>query len=254
MDLQQPAPLPRLLLVEDDATSRAFFHATLMALPATVDTAGSVADARQLAQANRHALWLIDVNLPDGNGCELLTDLRALHPGVAALAHTADARPATRQMLLQAGFDEVLLKPITANALLAAIRHALGETTPAAATSIETPAADWDEGTALQALNGQSAHVIALRELFIKELPDACTAVTSALHQQDTVALRAQLHKLQASCGFVGAYRLGRAVRQLHQAPESTTAQQQFNAAAGALLSSAKPQAGLNAAKPNVTA
>lgn len=236
MDLQQPAPLPRLLLVEDDATSRAFFHATLMALPATVDTAGSVADARQLAQANRHALWLIDANLPDGNGCELLTHLHARYPGVAALAHTADTSPATRQMLLQAGFDEVLLKPITANALLAAIRHALGETAPAAATSIETPAADWDEGTALQALNGQTAHVIALRELFIKELPDACTAVTSALHQQDTVALRAQLHKLQASCGFVGASRLGRAVRQLHHAPDSAIARQQFDAAASALL------------------
>ena len=45
-----------------------------------------------------------------------------------------------------------------------------------------------------------------------------------------------QLHRLQASCGFVGASRLGRAVRQLLQAPESAMAQRQFEAAASALL------------------
>jgi len=49
-------------------------------------------------------------------------------------------------------------------------------------------------------------------------------------------ALRGQLHRLQASCGFVGAARLARAVRQLHQAPESTGAQSRFRVAVDALL------------------
>lgn len=232
MNAQAQANPPRLLLVEDDATSQAFFHATLTALPANVDTAASLVEACRLARSHLHTLWLIDANLPDGNGIDLLRHLRIRQPEVPALAHTADTSPETRKMLLQAGFDHVLLKPLSGNILLATVREFLqasnGEKHP------DVP--DWDEGEALQALNGQSTHVVALRELFMSELPIARAAVSSALLRNDPGALRAQLHRLQASCGFVGATRLGHAVRQLHQAPDSITARRQFDAAVNALL------------------
>ena len=62
----------RLLLVEDDTTTQEFFRATLAALPVTVTVAGSLAQALQITADTRHALWLIDVNLPDGTGPQLL--------------------------------------------------------------------------------------------------------------------------------------------------------------------------------------
>ncbi len=68
---------PRLLLVEDDATSQGFFRAALEALPAAVDVAGSVAQALQMGSATRHHLWLVDAHLPDGSGQALLQRLRA---------------------------------------------------------------------------------------------------------------------------------------------------------------------------------
>src|SRR5690606_33004214 len=67
---------PRILLVEDDPTSRAFLQAATEALPAVVDIAGSVAEALALATRHAHALWLIDAHLPDGSGSELLRVLR----------------------------------------------------------------------------------------------------------------------------------------------------------------------------------
>jgi HPt (histidine-containing phosphotransfer) domain-containing protein len=60
--------------------------------------------------------------------------------------------------------------------------------------------------------------------------------VEQAVDQHDERQLRSQLHRLQASCGFVGAARLGRAVRQLHHMPESDLAQAGFRAAVAALL------------------
>lgn len=237
MNTHAQANPPRLLLVEDDATSQGFFRAALEALPATVDVAGSVAQALQLGGATRHDLWLIDVNLPDGSGQELLLRLRALHPGVSALAHTADNRADIRQSLREAGFERLLVKPMTRANLLDAVRGCLGHTGASEAPANEEPATpDWDENAALSALNGQQAHVVALRELFLSELPVARDAVSVALRQHDDGALRSQLHRLQASCGFVGASRLGRAVRQLHQAPESDLARRQFDAAVSALL------------------
>ena len=79
---------PRLLLVEDDAISRRFMVAALEALPAHVDQADSVAAA--LAMPSDHQLWLLDANLADGTGIDLLEVLRARRPGITALALTAD--------------------------------------------------------------------------------------------------------------------------------------------------------------------
>jgi len=230
---------PRFLLVEDDIISRGFFKAALETLPADVDTADSLASALARAEPGAHDLWLIDVNLPDGNGAQLLHELRRSHPDTPALAHTADGDVSIHERLREAGFNDTLVKPLGRDQLLKAVRRALvnspaGATPPSAA--IELVVEDWDETAALAALNGQRNHLIALRELFLAELPGVRDAVEQAVDQHDASSLRNQLHRLQASCGFVGAARLARAVRQLHHAPESVPAQAGFRAAVAALL------------------
>lgn len=236
MNTQIQGPIPHLLLVEDDMTSQGFFQFALESLPATVDVADSFASALQRAESGHYDLWLIDVNLPDGDGPTLLQRLRVRHPRVSALAHTADASTETQQALQQAGFSETLVKPMTRETLLKAIRRTLAKSAVSSDIDDDAQVPHWDEAVALTALNGQQAHLRALRELFLSELPVARNAVTQALDQHDLVALRNQLHRLQASCGFVGALRLARAVRQLHNNPELPSARQQFDAAVKALM------------------
>ncbi|MDL5364592.1 response regulator [Xanthomonas sp. NCPPB 2654] len=229
-------PVTRLLLVEDDPISRAFLQVTLESLPAQVDLADTVSAALASAQTQEHALWLIDANLPDGNGADLLQRLQRLRPGTLALAHTADASDAVRERLLGAGFAEVLLKPLSPERLLQAVRRLLVRGRVGTAPSAAEAAVDWDETTALVALNGERSHLIALRELFLAELPGTRDAVASALQLSDEQAVRNHLHRLQASCGFVGAARLARAVRQLQGDPASSQARNQFSEAVAALL------------------
>lgn len=225
-----PAPLPRLLLAEDDPVSAAFFIATLETLPARIDHAVGIADALRLADANRHDLWLIDAHLADGSGVELLARLRARFPDTPALAHTAADGDALRERrLLDAGFAVVLHKPITPPRLLASVRERL----PAGPAP---PAGDWDDDAALKALNGQSAHVKALRELFLSELPGTRERVVLGAQAGDVDTLRAELHRLQASCGFVGAARLADAVVRLRHCPGSPAALAELVDAADALL------------------
>lgn len=234
-------PRPRLLLVEDDPISRGFFQAALEPLELRVDCADTVARALALAGQHPYELWLIDAHLPDGTGSELLNALRARHPGTPALAHTADAGAATR--LLRDGFGEVLVKPLPAGELLHHVRRALPARLPSPGLRSpglgEPPAlatADWDEAAALAALNGERSHLIALRELFLSELPGTRDAVDSALRVADEQALRGHLHRLQASCGFVGAARLASAVRELRGDPASPVARSRFHDAVAALL------------------
>lgn len=227
---------PRLLLVEDDMTSQGFFQFVLESLPAKVDIAESCASALRLAQNGNYDLWLIDVNLPDGNGASLLRSLHEQHPRTVALAHTADTSLELQHTLQHAGFQETLVKPISRDALLKCVRRALAKAPAKADGVIADAAPDWDESAAMSALNGQQAHVRALRELFLSELPGTRDAVSHALEEHDDKTLHAQLHKLQASCGFVGASRLAYAVRQLNHDPASMQARQQFGSAVSALL------------------
>ncbi len=229
---------PRILLLEDDPVSAAFLSAAIESLPARVDTAGTLAEARALASAHAHDLWLFDANLPDGHGADLLAELRARGMTITALAHTADARRDELDALIDAGFEEVLQKPLSVAQLQGAIRRFCGH-----GTSAETDRAQWDAPTrcgklpiwdddaALRALNGHRAHVDAMRGLFAQELPLVSLRVSVALASGDAATLRNELHKLQASCGFVGAVRLGGAVVSLRDAPASADAAKWFEGA-----------------------
>lgn len=236
-----PDGLPRLLLVEDDPTSRAFLSAALRALPAEVDAADSLAAATALAQTQDYALWLIDARLPDGSGAELLARLRSRHPHTPALAHTAAHEPAILEGLVAAGFAEVLVKPLPATAVQGAVRGRLGLTTGGAAapttTDTDGPWPVWDDAAAVQALNGNRGHVDTLRGLFAQELPKSLQAITAAAVQGDAEAMRSDLHRLRASCGFVGAIRLAAAVQALQQDPSSATLLARFEQAAHETLS-----------------
>jgi CheY-like chemotaxis protein/HPt (histidine-containing phosphotransfer) domain-containing protein len=227
---------PRVLLVEDDAVSRSFLAAALEALPSEVAAAATCAEA--LRRDLSFDLWLIDANLPDGDGAELLRRLRARTPDVPAIGHTADHSAESRNRLLHAGFAEVLIKPLTATQLQASVRRwlkplALAESP--ASYAIVTPLADWDDDAALIALNGNREHVAMLRKLFLDELPAAKHAVLSSFQAADDERLRGALHKLRASCGFVGAAKLAKAVARLQQDPSSIAALERFTQAVDAL-------------------
>jgi DNA-binding response OmpR family regulator len=206
---------PNILLVEDDPVSRAFLEAATAALPATVATAGDAASARALANASAFDLWLIDAHLPDATGAELLERLREAGFAAPALAHTASRDADAHAALREAGFAGVIAKPIDAASWQAALRHAL-RIDPGAHVADATAwrygeRPLWDDAAALAALNGNREHVAALRRLFLDELPGQRALIANA----DTRV--ATLHRLRASCGFVGAARLDAAVQALQE-------------------------------------
>lgn len=211
---------PRLLLVEDDAVSAAFLSEALRALPAQVVLAGDGAAALRALDAAAFDLWLVDAHLPDGDGIAALSAMRARRPGVVALAHTAARERSVAEALIAAGFAEVLVKPLSADALQAAVRRHLP-----GATGAGVPL--WDDARAERALGG-ARHVSALRGLFHAELPGVRAEVEAAVRTGDGERLRGLLHRLRASCGFVGAARLEHAVAALHAAPDDPSALRTF--------------------------
>ena len=233
--------VPGLLVVEDDAVSRSFLVDALAALPARVDAAADIAQAVALAGRTTHCLWLVDAHLPDGDGIQCLRALRAL-ADTPALAITAGAPRDELDALCDSGFVEVLLKPVSVALLQGTVRRLIGQPGPGIREPLPGKLPVWDQARALAAIGGNTVALAALRKLFLDELPGMQAQLGQAHAAGDAAAMRAILHKLKASCGFVGAARLARAVDALGVHPLDPGAWQWFEFAAADAIDWREPE------------
>jgi len=105
----------RVLVVDDDATSRASLAAALETMGAQVSTAQSGHDALDVVERHPPSVVLSDLAMPDGDGFWLLDRIRHLPGGgghLPVVAVTAHAGKADRHRVLAAGFDAYLCKPV----------------------------------------------------------------------------------------------------------------------------------------------
>ena len=74
-------------------------------------------------------LILVDTNLPDLNGFELVRHIKNIRPDLYVIGQTAYSTFYKNQKALDAGFDEILTKPVPRKNLLAAINKGFQKTT-----------------------------------------------------------------------------------------------------------------------------
>jgi FixJ family two-component response regulator len=82
-----------------------------------------------IAYASEHRVKVVvlDVWMPDTNGIEVQERLRELSPSTRVVMITGREAPAIRAEALKGGACAFLVKPFADEALLAAVRDALGE-------------------------------------------------------------------------------------------------------------------------------
>ena len=103
-----------ILHVDDDPDVRLLMAGSLQGFGYVVVTAGTVAEALQLAKDLKFNLCILDVRLPDGTGIELCQSLRKLQPNVPIIYYSAYADEADQQKALSICGDAYLKKPISA--------------------------------------------------------------------------------------------------------------------------------------------
>jgi len=120
--------MQRILLVEDHASFRqtlAFIFDQEPEFEVTAQ-AGTLAEARREMDGIEADLGVIDLTLPDGEGTELIEELREANPDFAALVLTASLDRAEHARAVEAGAAGVLHKSADVDAILDATRR-LGE-------------------------------------------------------------------------------------------------------------------------------
>ncbi len=102
-----------ILIVEDNPPSRELIAYLLRSRGHTTQAAATGTQAERIAQAARLDLILVDLQLPDFDGYQLLRRLRAeRHAATPIVAVTALAMVGERERAIRAGFDEYVPKPI----------------------------------------------------------------------------------------------------------------------------------------------
>ena len=123
-----------ILLVEDHVDTANLFAKLLRRDDHHVAIARDYASAIALAQTRRFDVLVCDLGLPDGDGCDLLREVRSLYP-IRGLAVTGCGADRDLRRCREAGFDAHLVKPVELTHVrdaLAAITLAMGCDVPEA--------------------------------------------------------------------------------------------------------------------------
>ena len=116
-----------VLLVEDDAAIRTALSRALRDRGHAVSTVGSGLPALSSALEQKPDVLLLDLGLPDMDGADVLSMLRAVSDVPVIIATARDAEPEMVR-LLDLGADDYVVKPFTAAQLDARIRAVLRRT------------------------------------------------------------------------------------------------------------------------------
>ena len=181
-----------ILIVEDEADIRRFVRLTLETEGHTVHEATTLKRGLIEAGTRRPDLVVLDLGLPDGDGVDLIRDLRtwSAMPIIVLSARSAEA---SKIAALDAGADDYLVKPFGSGELMARVRAQLRRSQRAGVASAQ-PVIEFGNITVdlsrrtVERRSGQGSEILHLTPIEYKLL-------THLASQPDRVITHAQLLK-----------------------------------------------------------
>ena len=117
----------RVVVVDDEQHIRDLFTESLRIAGADVRAAASARDALALIEQDMPHVLVSDVMMPHEDGYWLIAAIRAMGPRrPRTVAITGDARKHPRDVLLRAGYDAHLAKPIPMETLTTTVARLAG--------------------------------------------------------------------------------------------------------------------------------
>ncbi|WP_253306941.1 ATP-binding protein [unidentified bacterial endosymbiont] len=231
-----PTPLPHpsvplhLLLVEDMDLTIKISKMIIEKLGHTVDVVTSGAEALARFSPQRYQLILLDIQLPDMSGFEVVKRLRATYPQALLprlVALTAQVLM-DKQAYLTQGMDAVLNKPLSIESLAALIeQHGYSRNStlksPISPEPLEKPPEALIPMLDEESLNNYlgllgPAGLTDNMALFKKILPTYLSELQQQLGAHQEKELCAVAHNIQNACSTLGLKRLQQLAQKIQQA------------------------------------
>jgi len=215
MDTQPSQRLPlRILLAEDHLVNQKVALFLLEKLGYRADVAANGLEVLEALHRQPYDVVLMDVQMPEMDGLEASRRICrewSLGQRPRIIAMTANAMEGDREECLAAGMDNYLSKPIKIDALVKALQQCPPYCQPPSPEqhleSSALPAVDERVLQELQAMLGDNgaALVRELIDCYLEESPKLLQAMSAALSQVNSAALRQAAHTLKSSSADQGA-------------------------------------------------
>ena len=114
-----------IIVIDDERTVQATLTAVLRRHGFAVEVAPNAAQGRQKVKVGKPDLVLLDLELPDAGGLELLKELKAIQPGLPVMILTAHDSLANAIESIKLGAFHFLPKPYAVEELLSLCHRAL---------------------------------------------------------------------------------------------------------------------------------
>src|ERR1700749_486241 len=115
----------RLLIVEDNEELAGLLAKGLKTAGYEADLLSTVEEARAVLSTTFYAAMILDIGLPDGDGLDLLREIRQRDNPVPVLVLTARGGLTDRVQGLRSGADDYLVKPFALEELIARLEAQL---------------------------------------------------------------------------------------------------------------------------------
>lgn len=198
----------RILVAEDNPVNQKVLQLQLEKLGYRAETAADGRAALELFKKKPYDLVLMDCQMPTMDGYQATEEIRRWEDKkrrTPVVAVTANATEEDRARCRAAGMDDYLTKPLTTEALAAALSR-------------------WDVSVDPETLQGLKdlgeEGFPALREEFLRQTHEQIAALRQAVVGVDWKEVRAAAHKIKGTGGTFGALRLQRLSRWVEDAAD----------------------------------
>jgi two-component system KDP operon response regulator KdpE len=121
---------PEILVIEDDVEIRKFLRTALFAEHYRLREASTGAKGLLQAAEQPPDVIVLDLNLPDTDGIEVIRQVRSQNRGLPIIVLSVRSHESDKIMALDAGADDFINKPFAVGELLARLRAALRRSPP----------------------------------------------------------------------------------------------------------------------------
>jgi len=159
----------RLLIVEDNEELAELLAKGLQTAGYESDTLSSIEEARSVLETTFYAALILDLGLPDGDGLELLRELRHRNNPIPVLVLTARGGLHDRVHGLRSGADDYLVKPFALEELIARLEAQLRRPGQLLGSSLRIANLEFNTQSR-QASIDEQPQVLSARETAVLEL------------------------------------------------------------------------------------
>ena len=115
----------KILVVDDERLIRWTLSEALRGWGYQTLEAANVRGAREIIETEHPSVTLLDINLPDGSGLDLLREIKTAHPDSVVIMITANVLVDDTIAALRAGAYDFIGKPLDSQRLFERIEHFL---------------------------------------------------------------------------------------------------------------------------------